>query len=140
MGRILVLTAVLGGCALATTAAAAEQAPGGVGVMVSPQPYQGVQLYPGTQSLGPPYIYATPPIPEDAITYIPSHPGIRQWMANHRREPDGVPHPMGSGNAWTEFKFVFGSARQFYGTAEASDGVWCKTVNPAPWDRPRSDR
>jgi len=134
MGRILVLAAVLSGCGLAMTAAAADSAPGGVGVMVTPSPA------PGAQAVGQPLVYQAPMFEDEALAYPPSHPRIRQWMANHRREPEGIPHPMGADNAWTEFKFVFGSTRQFMGAAEASEGVWCKTTNPAPWERPRSDK
>jgi hypothetical protein len=44
------------------------------------------------------------------------------WWDRHNCAPDGCPTPIGCGNAWTEKKFVFGSCRQFFGTAESSIG------------------
>ena len=44
------------------------------------------------------------------------------WWENHECAPDGCPKPIGCGNHWTEFKFIFGSCRQFFGTAGASVG------------------
>jgi hypothetical protein len=136
MGRNLFLTAILaaGGSATALAAPPATSAPGGTGVIVSPQPA------PGSQVLGQPMISPAPYVVDESDTLSPSHPRIRQWMANHRREPYGIPHPMGAGNAWTEFKFVFGSNRQFMGTAESSEGVWCHAQNPPPYLRPQSER
>lgn len=40
----------------------------------------------------------------------------------HECAPDGCIKPVGCGNLWTEIKFVFGSCRQFFGTAESSVG------------------
>jgi len=42
---------------------------------------------------------------------------------NHECAPDGCPKPIGCGNFWTEKKFIFGSCRQFFGTAGATVGV-----------------
>jgi len=68
-----------------------------------------------------------------------SHPRLglikskfRDMLADHRREPDGIPRPIGAGNAYTEFKAAFGSARQFFGTADASEGHWRRTYVPEP--------
>lgn len=41
----------------------------------------------------------------------------------HICAPDGCPTPLGCGNWYTEFKFAFGSCRQFFGTGEATKGV-----------------
>jgi len=57
---------------------------------------------------------------------------LRDKAAAHRYEPDGVPRPIGAGNAYTEFKYVFGSARQFFGTGDASEGHWHRTYVPGP--------
>jgi hypothetical protein len=40
----------------------------------------------------------------------------------HECAPDGCIKPLGCGNLWTEIKFVFGSCRQFFGTAESTVG------------------
>jgi hypothetical protein len=58
--------------------------------------------------------------------------GLRQWLVNHRHEPDGCPLPSGCGNAYTDFKFAFGSCRQFFGTGDAAQGCWNKTELPSP--------
>lgn len=38
----------------------------------------------------------------------------------HECSPDGCVKAVGCSNFWSECKFLFGSCRQFYGTAEAS--------------------
>lgn len=48
----------------------------------------------------------------------------------HVCAPDGCPKPIGCGNFWTEKKFIFGSCRQFFGTAESSVGHHRGTVVP----------
>ena len=40
----------------------------------------------------------------------------------HECAPDGCIKPIGCGNFWTELKFIFGSCRQFHGTAESTVG------------------
>jgi hypothetical protein len=40
----------------------------------------------------------------------------------HECAPDGCIKPLGCGNLWTEIKFIFGSCRQFFGTAESTVG------------------
>jgi hypothetical protein len=55
---------------------------------------------------------------------------------DHRYEPDGVPTPVGAGNCFTEFKYVFGSARQYFGTADASVGHLYNTRVPPPYRIP----
>lgn len=79
-----------------------------------------------------PYVPPPPPkaAPHPAINTIKTH--VREWLANHRREPDGIPTPVGCGNAWTEFKFVFGSCKQFWGTSDATEGCGKKTTVPPP--------
>ncbi|HJZ56069.1 MAG TPA: hypothetical protein VKE74_13970 [Gemmataceae bacterium] len=47
---------------------------------------------------------------------------------NHNCAPDGCPKPIGCGNFWTEWKFIFGSCRQFFGTAGATTGTHRSTV------------
>jgi hypothetical protein len=44
------------------------------------------------------------------------------WWDRHECTPDGCPKPIGCGNFWTEKKFIFGSCRQFFGTAESTVG------------------
>jgi len=52
------------------------------------------------------------------------------WGDNHDCAPDGCPKPIGCGNHWTELKFIFGSCRQFFGTAGATVGQGRATVEP----------
>lgn len=56
---------------------------------------------------------------------------VRQKITTHRCEPDGCPTPLGCGNVWSEFKFVFGSCRQFFGNDEATEGCLHKTTVPS---------
>jgi len=44
------------------------------------------------------------------------------WWDEHECAPDGCLKPIGCGNHWTEFKFIFGSCRQFFGTAWSAEG------------------
>ncbi len=60
----------------------------------------------------------------------------RPFFTNHSCAPDGCPTPVGPGNAWTEFKFVFGSARQYFGDADSSRGHFYKTTVPPPYRIP----
>ena len=50
------------------------------------------------------------------------------WWDEHNCGPDGCPKPIGCGNFWTEKKFIFGSCRQFFGTAESAVGHGRGTV------------
>jgi hypothetical protein len=50
------------------------------------------------------------------------------WDA-HECAPDGCIKPLGCGNLWTEIKFIFGSCRQFFGTAESTVGHHRNTRN-----------
>jgi hypothetical protein len=52
------------------------------------------------------------------------------WSENHECAPDGCPKPIGCGNHWTELKFIFGSCRQFFGTAGATVGRGRGTYEP----------
>jgi len=44
------------------------------------------------------------------------------WSDEHECAPDGCLKPIGCGNHWTELKFIFGSCRQFFGTAGSAAG------------------
>ena len=61
-----------------------------------------------------------------------SHRGLfgGTWWYDHIRAPYGVPTPLGCGNLWTEYKFVFGSCRQYFGTGQASTGCGKATQGP----------
>jgi hypothetical protein len=48
----------------------------------------------------------------------------------HNCEPDGCPTPVGCSNPWTEFKFVFGSCTQFFGSGDATRGCCHGTTVP----------
>lgn len=68
-------------------------------------------------------------LPPGATAVYPYGPGTfgarldrELWWDNHECAPDGCPKPIGCGNHWTEFKFIFGSCRQFFGTDGASVG------------------
>jgi len=50
------------------------------------------------------------------------------WWDEHNCSPDGCPKPIGCGNAWTEKKFIFGSCRQFFGSAQSTVGHGYGTV------------
>jgi hypothetical protein len=52
----------------------------------------------------------------------------------HECAPDGCIKPVGCGNFWTELKFIFGSCRQFHGTAESTVGHMRDTRYR--WDSP----
>ena len=54
--------------------------------------------------------------------YYGAHLQAQLWWDQHNCAPDGCPKPIGCGNFWTEKKFVFGSCRQFFGTAESTVG------------------
>jgi hypothetical protein len=54
----------------------------------------------------------------------------RLMADNHECAPDGCPKPIGCGNHWTELKWIFGSCRQFFGTAEATVGEGRGTFIP----------
>jgi hypothetical protein len=58
------------------------------------------------------------------------------FVSYHRCEPEGCPKPLGCSNPWTEFKFVFGSCSQYFGSAEATRGVLHKTQVPPPYRIP----
>ena len=44
--------------------------------------------------------------------------------------PDGCPKPLGCGNHWTELKWIFGSCRDFFGTAGSAVGEGPGTFVP----------
>jgi hypothetical protein len=44
--------------------------------------------------------------------------------------PEGCPKPLGCGNHWTELKWIFGSCRDFFGTAGAAAGEGPATFVP----------
>jgi hypothetical protein len=50
------------------------------------------------------------------------------WLDQHNCAPDGCPKPIGCGNVWTEWKFIFGSCRQYFGSAESTVGHGYNTV------------
>ena len=51
------------------------------------------------------------------------------WWDEHECAPDGCPKPIGCGNHWTEFNFICGSCRQFFGTAGSTVGRGRDTVD-----------
>lgn len=115
------------------------------GEPVPPQPMPPTPIFPAPKPAAEPI-----PLPGQ-ITVAPStpiigygdfaSPGSRHDQAkakhqekinNHRRAPDGCPTPVGCGNFYTEFKYIFGSCRQFFGTGDASVGCLKKTRLPQP--------
>ena len=60
--------------------------------------------------------------------YYGQHLQWQLWLDEHNCAPDGCPKPIGCGNAWTEWKFVFGSCRQFFGSAQSTVGHHYNTV------------
>lgn len=55
-------------------------------------------------------------------TYYGQRLQVQLWLDEHNCAPDGCPKPIGCGNFWTEKKFIFGSCRQFFGTAQSTVG------------------
>jgi hypothetical protein len=55
---------------------------------------------------------------------------LQYWQLVHSWAPDGTPKPVGAGNFYTEMKWIFGSARQFFGTAGATVGYGRGTREP----------
>ena len=80
-----------------------------------------------------------PVIVGPAQTVWPAQPAPHKFGAllrarllddNHECAPDGCPKPLGCGNHWTELKWIFGSCRQFFGTAGAAVGEGPATFVP----------
>jgi hypothetical protein len=76
-----------------------------------------------------PVTFQTPPVVPygqaplaPGYTYYGLHLQTQLWWDRHECAPDGCPKPIGCGNFWTEKKFVFGSCRQFFGTADSAVG------------------
>ena len=69
----------------------------------TPAPWTGVGMPPG-------------------YTYYGQRLQVQLWLDEHNCAPDGCPKPIGCGNFWTEKKFIFGSCRQFFGTAQSTVG------------------
>jgi hypothetical protein len=60
------------------------------------------------------------------LTVVPrtfKNPMFEATHVRHINAPDGCPSPLGCGTAYTEFKFVFGSCRQFFGTGGSAPGT-----------------
>ena len=99
-----------------------------IGPAVSSGPV--VSSYPNSTPSG--YAPISPrPIPRYPVIK-PLHDGpfiteLRAAISVHNWEPDGTPKPLGIGNVWTEFKFAFGSGRQFYGTSDSTEGHFYRT-------------
>ena len=57
---------------------------------------------------------------------------LKARLLDDNREcgPDGCPKPLGCGNHWTELKWIFGSCREFFGTAGAAVGEGPATFVP----------
>ncbi|WP_020475279.1 hypothetical protein [Zavarzinella formosa] len=50
----------------------------------------------------------------------------------HINAPHGTPTPIGCSTFYTEFKFVFGSCRQFFGTGDSTPGTVFTPYNRDP--------
>jgi hypothetical protein len=74
-----------------------------------------------TPALGPAVVWPAPEMPA-GYQYYGLHLRWQLWADEHNCAPDGCPKPIGCGNFWTEKKFIFGSCRQFFGTAQSSIG------------------
>jgi hypothetical protein len=104
--------------------------PPGLGSEVSASP-----LSPGIVS---PYISSAPMIVNGYLVYptnrpthtLPIHDRTKKGPARlwwdyvrspqHQAEPEGTWNPVGAGSFWTDFKFAYGSSRQFLGSAESA--------------------
>jgi hypothetical protein len=136
MGRICWLTIAFGCGPFAWAANAADPAP--LGPSGYPQSHYYQQyLIANSRNYSPasPYV-VMPPRPVYFQEPPPPPTGFFHRMIDkafgpkHSCEPDGCPTPMGSSSPWTEFKFTFGSATQFFGSAEATYGHRYKTTVP----------
>lgn len=65
---------------------------------------------------------------QDAGSTFGSRLTNQLFWDQHECAPDGCPTPIGCGNFWTEKKFIFGSCRQFFGTASSTAGHHRGTV------------
>lgn len=95
----------------------------------------GLPLSPGVVT---PYISSAPMIVNGYLVYptnrpthtLPKHDTtkkgpVRLWWdyvrsPQHQAEPEGTWNPVGAGSFWTDFKFAYGSSRQFLGSAESA--------------------
>jgi hypothetical protein len=55
---------------------------------------------------------------------------LQYWSLVHNHAPDGTPKPVGTGNFYTDMKWIFGSSRQFFGTAASTVGHGRNTREP----------
>jgi hypothetical protein len=111
-------------------------------VIYGARPYAGPMLPPTVVLAVPPAPYPIGRIPQPAPPPPPKKTGVFHWVYDktfgpvHQREPDGVPFPVGCSNIWTEYKYFWGSATQFFGSADATYGHWHKTIVPPPYRIP----
>lgn len=124
----------LAACALALLPAAA------VGDGLKPSISPG-EAKPARSDLRPATFVTPAPVPATPWAHADLPPGytyygqrmqLQLWLDEHNCAPDGCPKPIGCGNFWTEKKFIFGSCRQFFGTAESTIGHGRRTI-----ERPR---
>jgi hypothetical protein len=80
-----------------------------------------------TPAPGPAVAWPTPDMPP-GYQYYGLKLRWQLWADEHNCAPDGCPKPIGCGNFWTEKKFIFGSCRQFFGTAQSTVGHGYDTV------------
>lgn len=115
-------------------------APGAVAIVPAPTYYSVPVLPPVVPPVGPVVLLPDgstriPPAPlaDGTIRFGPGTTlgeRLQYYSLVHNHAPDGTLKPVGAGNAWTEFKFAFGSARQFFGTAGATVGYGRWTREP----------
>jgi hypothetical protein len=101
--------------AAAFAANPADDAPGAA------KPAHSSAVKPATFTTAPPPTLFYPEMPP-GYQYYGLHLQAQAWLDRHNCAPDGCPKPIGCGNFWTEKKFIFGSCRQFFGTAESTVG------------------
>ena len=79
--------------------------------------------------LAPPVVPPGQPYLAPGYGYYGYRMQAQLWWDRHECAPDGCLKPIGCGNFWTEKKFIFGSCRQFFGTAQSTVGHHYNTTS-----------
>jgi hypothetical protein len=123
MPRLSLAAAALGLC-LAPALSFAQEPP----VLVSPGEAKPIRFFsPDNPIVVGPAQTVWPASPPHKFGHLLT---ARLLADNHECAPDGCPKPIGCGNHWTELKWIFGSCRQFFGTASAAVGEGRATFVP----------
>jgi hypothetical protein len=97
--------------------------------IVSPTPLT-PEMHPGYRVVAPIIVNGYLVYPTDQYNHTlpnkkPKNGPVHLWWdyvrsPQHQAEPDGALTPVGNASFWTEFKFFYGSSRQFFGSPESA--------------------